>query len=171
MWSFLLNIDINKQTPGPLVRERTIPTERPPLVDEILVSTCVDRGVSRGQRGGSPTVVNLSFLDRSRYFWTLISVHQIVYHHMHVLEDYNLYIFNLRTSECFSLHFSKTFRKGLLTFIQLIISWLSICLCETAGFPQSGFFWQSILLGYTKLTYRFSFGWNWKKNVVHENPG
>jgi hypothetical protein len=28
------------------------------------VSTFVDRGVSRGQRGGSPTVVNLSFLDR-----------------------------------------------------------------------------------------------------------
>jgi hypothetical protein len=33
-----------------------------------LVSTFVDRGVSRGQRGGSPTVVNLSFLNRSRYF-------------------------------------------------------------------------------------------------------
>jgi hypothetical protein len=33
-----------------------------------LVSSFVDRGVSRGQRGGSPTVVNLSFLDRSRYF-------------------------------------------------------------------------------------------------------
>jgi hypothetical protein len=33
-----------------------------------LVPTFVDRGVSRGQRGGSPTVVNLSFLDRSRYF-------------------------------------------------------------------------------------------------------
>jgi hypothetical protein len=32
-----------------------------------LVPTFVDRGVSRGQRGGSPTVVNLSFLDRSRY--------------------------------------------------------------------------------------------------------
>jgi hypothetical protein len=30
--------------------------------------TFVDGGVSRGQRGGSPTVVNLSFLDRSRYF-------------------------------------------------------------------------------------------------------
>jgi hypothetical protein len=30
-----------------------------------LVTTFVDRGVSRGQRGGSPTVVNLSFLDRS----------------------------------------------------------------------------------------------------------
>jgi hypothetical protein len=42
-----------------LVRERTIPIEGPPIVDEIL---------SRGQRGGSPTVVNLSFLDRRRYF-------------------------------------------------------------------------------------------------------
>jgi hypothetical protein len=33
-----------------------------------LVPTFVDRGVSRGQRGGSFTVVNLSFLDRNRYF-------------------------------------------------------------------------------------------------------
>jgi hypothetical protein len=33
-----------------------------------LVPTFADRGVSRGQRGGSRTVVNLSFLDRSRYF-------------------------------------------------------------------------------------------------------
>jgi hypothetical protein len=33
-----------------------------------LVLTFVDRGVVRGQRGGSPTVVNLSFLDQSRYF-------------------------------------------------------------------------------------------------------
>jgi hypothetical protein len=57
-----------KQTPWPLVRERIIPTERPPLVCEILVPTFVDRGVSLGQRGGSPMVVNLSFLDRSRYF-------------------------------------------------------------------------------------------------------
>jgi hypothetical protein len=31
-----------------------------------LVPTSVERGVSRGQRGGSPTVVNLSFLDRER---------------------------------------------------------------------------------------------------------
>jgi hypothetical protein len=30
-----------------------------------LVPTFVDTGVSRGQRDGSPTVVNLSFLDRS----------------------------------------------------------------------------------------------------------
>jgi hypothetical protein len=33
-----------------------------------LVQTFVDRGVSRGQRGGYRRVVNLSFLDRSRYF-------------------------------------------------------------------------------------------------------
>jgi hypothetical protein len=33
-----------------------------------LVPTFVQRGVSRGQRVGSPTVVNLSLLDRSRYF-------------------------------------------------------------------------------------------------------
>jgi hypothetical protein len=44
-------------TPWPLVRKRTIPTDRPPLVG---------REVSRGQRGESPTVVNLSFIDRSR---------------------------------------------------------------------------------------------------------
>jgi hypothetical protein len=34
----------------------------------ILVPTFVDRGVSRGRHGGCPTVVNLSFLDRNRYF-------------------------------------------------------------------------------------------------------
>jgi hypothetical protein len=33
-----------------------------------LVPTFVDRGVSCGQRGGSPMVIILSFLDRSRYF-------------------------------------------------------------------------------------------------------
>jgi hypothetical protein len=33
-----------------------------------LVPTFVDRGVSHGQRGGSLTVINLSFLDQSRYF-------------------------------------------------------------------------------------------------------
>jgi len=35
-----------------LVRTRTIPTERPPPVGE--VSAFADRGVSRGQRNGSP---------------------------------------------------------------------------------------------------------------------
>jgi hypothetical protein len=58
---FDLHSDDKQQTPWSLVRERTIPTERRPLVD---LPTLVDRGVSRGQRGGSPTVVNLSFLDR-----------------------------------------------------------------------------------------------------------
>jgi hypothetical protein len=33
-----------------------------------LVQTLVDKGVSRRHCGGSPTIVNLSFLDRSRYF-------------------------------------------------------------------------------------------------------
>jgi hypothetical protein len=41
-----------------------IPTEQPPLVSEIFANF----GVLFGQRVGSPTVVNLSFLDRSRYF-------------------------------------------------------------------------------------------------------
>jgi hypothetical protein len=36
----------------------------------------VDRGVSRGQRGGSPPVVNLSFLDRSRYFFFQVAPFQ-----------------------------------------------------------------------------------------------
>jgi hypothetical protein len=39
------------------------------------VPTFVDRGVSHGQRGGSPTVVNLSFLDRSRYFFFQVASH------------------------------------------------------------------------------------------------
>jgi hypothetical protein len=34
----------------------------------ILVLTFADRGVSHGQRDGTPTAVNPSFLDRSRYF-------------------------------------------------------------------------------------------------------
>jgi hypothetical protein len=33
-----------------------------------LVQTFVDGGVTHGQRGRSPTVVNLSFLDSSSYF-------------------------------------------------------------------------------------------------------
>jgi hypothetical protein len=41
----------------------------------ILVSTFVDRGVSRGQRGGTTTAVNLSFLDRSCYFFFQVAPH------------------------------------------------------------------------------------------------
>jgi hypothetical protein len=32
-----------------------------------LIPTFADRGVSRGERGGSQTVMNLSFLDRSLF--------------------------------------------------------------------------------------------------------
>jgi hypothetical protein len=39
------------------------------------VPAFVDRGVSRGQRGGSPTAVNLSFLDRSHYFSFQVAPH------------------------------------------------------------------------------------------------
>jgi hypothetical protein len=39
-----------------LVRERTIPTERPPLVGEVS-PTFADREVSHGQCDGSPTAV------------------------------------------------------------------------------------------------------------------
>jgi hypothetical protein len=35
---------------------------------QILAPSFVDREVLRGQRGGTPTDVNLSFLNRSRYF-------------------------------------------------------------------------------------------------------
>jgi hypothetical protein len=40
-----------------------------------LVPTFADRVVSRGQRGGSPTVANFSFLDRSRYFFFNVATH------------------------------------------------------------------------------------------------
>jgi hypothetical protein len=37
---------------------------------QILVPTFADRGVSRVQRGGTPTAVNLGFVDRRRYFFS-----------------------------------------------------------------------------------------------------
>jgi hypothetical protein len=40
-----------------------------------LVPTSVDRGMSRGQRGGSPTAVNLSFSDRSHYVFFQVAPH------------------------------------------------------------------------------------------------
>jgi hypothetical protein len=45
-----------------LVRERTIPTERPPPVGEVSANFCKERGVTwSAQR--VPTAVNLCFLD------------------------------------------------------------------------------------------------------------
>jgi hypothetical protein len=49
----------NKHSTWPVVRKRTIPTERPPLVGEVSANFCGQR-VSRSQRNGSP--------------WPLISV-------------------------------------------------------------------------------------------------
>jgi hypothetical protein len=49
-----------------LVRKRTIPTERPPLVGE--VPTIADRGVLRGRGVTDPHAVFPAFLDGSRYF-------------------------------------------------------------------------------------------------------
>ena len=57
-----------KKTSVALVRERTIPTERPPPVGEVSANFCGQRGVTwSAQR--VPTAVNLCFLDRSRYFF------------------------------------------------------------------------------------------------------
>jgi hypothetical protein len=41
----------------------------------ILVPTFADRRVSRGQRGGTPAVVNLGSLDRNRYFFFQVVPH------------------------------------------------------------------------------------------------
>jgi hypothetical protein len=42
---------------------------------QILMSAFADRGVSRGQRVGNPVVVNVSFLDRSHYFFFQVAPH------------------------------------------------------------------------------------------------
>jgi hypothetical protein len=47
---------INNKNSMVVARERTITIKRHPLVGE-LMSTFADRGVSRSQRGGSPTAV------------------------------------------------------------------------------------------------------------------
>jgi hypothetical protein len=49
-----------------LVRERTIPTELPPLDREVSANFSRIEAVSRGQRE-KPYDLNLDFLDRSRY--------------------------------------------------------------------------------------------------------
>jgi hypothetical protein len=42
------------------------------------VPTFADRGVSRGQRGGTPTVVKLSFLDRYIYIYIYIYIYVLL---------------------------------------------------------------------------------------------
>jgi hypothetical protein len=56
-----------------------------------LMSTFVDRGVSRGQRGGSPTVVNFSFLDRSRYFFFQVEGMYIAFYYYYYYYSYYYY--------------------------------------------------------------------------------
>jgi hypothetical protein len=50
-----------------LVRERTIPTERPPLVGEVSVNFC-GQGVSLGQRNGFPRSLISVFLTEAASF-------------------------------------------------------------------------------------------------------
>jgi hypothetical protein len=58
----------NKQTNSMVwVRERTIPTERPPLVGEVIASFLADRGF-HVVSVTDPYGRILGFLDRSRYF-------------------------------------------------------------------------------------------------------
>jgi hypothetical protein len=63
-------VSTHKQTPWPLVRKRTIPTER-----GNFVPTSVDTDMSRSQRGGIPTPVNHNLLDRNRYFFFQVALH------------------------------------------------------------------------------------------------
>jgi hypothetical protein len=49
------------------VRERTIPTERPPLVDEVIANFFADRAC-HVVSVTDPYCRILGFLDRSRYF-------------------------------------------------------------------------------------------------------
>jgi hypothetical protein len=58
----------NKQTNSVAwVRERTIPTERPPLIGEVSADIC-GSSVSHGQRDGSLGSI-FNFLDRSHYYF------------------------------------------------------------------------------------------------------
>jgi hypothetical protein len=57
-----------KQTPWPLIRKRYYTGWATDTCRRNLVPTFVVIGLSRGQRGGFPAVVNLNFLDQSRYF-------------------------------------------------------------------------------------------------------
>jgi hypothetical protein len=57
-----------------LVRKRTIPTERPPLVGEVSANFLRVEGVAWSVQR-IPTAVNLGFLDRSRYFFIQVAPH------------------------------------------------------------------------------------------------
>jgi hypothetical protein len=65
------NVTLNLNSVA-LVRQRTIPTERPPLVGEVSDNFLRIKGVAwSAQR--IPTAVNLGFLDRSRYLFLQVA--------------------------------------------------------------------------------------------------
>jgi hypothetical protein len=68
-----------------LVRERTIPSERPPLVGEVNTNFC-GWWVSRGQRDGSPRPYSLLYRselvglhDLITYLQFIIMIHMTIY--------------------------------------------------------------------------------------------
>jgi hypothetical protein len=56
-----------------LARERTIPTERPPLDGEVSANFFADRGC-RVVSAAESYDCNLDFLDRSRYFFFQVAL-------------------------------------------------------------------------------------------------
>jgi hypothetical protein len=62
------NVALTKLNSVALVRKRTIPTDRPPLVGEVSANLLRVEGVAWSAQQ-IPTAVNLAFLDRSRYFF------------------------------------------------------------------------------------------------------
>jgi hypothetical protein len=62
---------INNGLRGLSPQARTILTERQPLVGEVTANFS-GKGVSRGQRNESSTIINFGFLDRSRYFLEIV---------------------------------------------------------------------------------------------------
>jgi hypothetical protein len=60
------------KTPWSLVRNRTIPTERPPPVGEVSANVLRIEGVAWSAQW-IPTAVNFGFLDRSRYIFIQVA--------------------------------------------------------------------------------------------------
>jgi hypothetical protein len=82
-----------KGNPWHVVRKRTMPTERPSLVGEVSANFLRIAGAAWSAQRNS-TVVNLGFLDRSRYFL------KIAPQLSHASTFCNLYN-DLRTALCF----------------------------------------------------------------------
>ena len=71
---------ISKLNSEALVRERTIPTERPPPVGEVSANFCGQRGVTwSAQR--VPTAVNLCFLDVEPLLFFIQVAPQLIHAH------------------------------------------------------------------------------------------